>query len=679
MSQGTVWLLAFVAAYLAYCLYWGAASARLVATANDFFLADRGISPWIFVLAATATSFSGWVFLGHTGLVFADGFQFAQLSLCAVTIPLTGIVFLKRQWLLGRRYGYVTPGDMFADYFGGEAMRLLVMLVALVFSVPFVAMQLSASGRLIAILSDGTVDAVAATWVLAAALFLYVVVGGLRAVAYVGTLQGLLLAAGLTALGLVAYGKLGGFAAFNDALAALGATDIGPWGRTAQGYNGYLEIPGVIQFTRGLGLEAPVGGLWTASMILSYSLALMGIQAAPAFTIWAFACRSAKGFAPQQVWASAAAVGLILVFFGTLAAMGAHFLGASAAVTEDGLALARWLPEAAGQDPANLVAHFIRAIGAGDPWFNGLLAVCALAAIQAMVALNLSAAGTILSRDLCQRYLDPAAGDRELKLYGRISLGLVLLAALLVASFLPATEGELGALALSFGFQLWPALAAVCWLPWLTRQGVVMGLVAGLLAVVFTEPFGQSVAAFLGFHLPWGRWPWTIHSAAWGMFFNLLACLTVSVLTRGGSERARRGRFHAFLAAAAGPTAQQRLLRPAAWVIVLAWLFFAVGPGAVFGNDAFGAPNAGVKAWVLGVPSIWAWQILWWALGVLVLWFLAYRMGLSTAPSGSFETGAVHEPPPLKAGAPSADWRNWFWAAVVALALLSALHWMFGR
>ncbi len=32
------------------------------------------------------------------------------------------------------------------------------------------------------------------------------------------------------------------------------------------------------------------------------------------------------------------------------------------------------------------------------------------------------------------------------------------------------------------------------------------------------------------------------------------------------------------------------------------------------------------------MPSIWAWQILWWALGVFMMWFLAYKMEMSTVP-----------------------------------------------
>ena len=76
----------------------------------------------------------------------------------------------------------------------------------------------------------------------------------------------------------------------------------------------------------------------------------------------------------------------------------------------------------------------------------------------------------------------------------------------------------------------------------------------------------------------------------------------------------------------------QGLTRPAVWALILGWMFFAIGPGAVLGNDLFGAPGAGIDAWKLGIPSLWAWQIIWWALGVFVIWWLAYKMEFSTAP-----------------------------------------------
>ena len=36
-----------------------------------------------------------------------------------------------------------------------------------------------------------------------------------------------------------------------------------------------------------------------------------------------------------------------------------------------------------------------------------------------------------------------------------------------------------------------------------------------------------------------------------------------------------------------------------------------------------------------GIPSIWAWHILFWILGVGMMWFLAYKMEMSTLPRKS--------------------------------------------
>ena len=64
----------------------------------------------------------------------------------------------------------------------------------------------------------------------------------------------------------------------------------------------------------------------------------------------------------------------------------------------------------------------------------------------------------------------------------------------------------------------------------------------------------------------------------------------------------------------------------------MVWMFFAIGPGSIFGNFIFGKPNKGYDSWMLGMPSIWAWQIIWWALGVGVIWFLANKLKMSTEP-----------------------------------------------
>jgi len=644
LSAKVVWLLVFVALYWAYCIYWGIRGAMAAKTASDYFVAGRQLSLWVFVLAATATSFSGWTFMGHPGLIYRDGFQYAYASFYAITIPFTGVMFLKRQWMLGKRFGYVTPGEMLSDYFQGDAIRILTVIVALCFSVPYLGLQLRASGFLFNVLTDGLFEVNVGMWILSAVVFIYVASGGLRAVAYVDTLQCILLAFGIVAIGFIAYSHLGGWENFNQAMAKIGGTDVGKWGKTADGYNAYLAIPGVIQFTAGLGKETPVGGLWTGVMCLTYMFALMGIHSAPAFTMWAFGNQSPAPFAPQQVWASSAGIGFILFFFTAAQGMGAHFLGATPAFNEIA-GISQVLPDLTANKQGGIVPHYINLVGDGAPWFVGLLAVCALAAMQSTGAAYMSTAGGMLTRDLYKRYMNPTASHATQKLFGRIGVGIIVGLALIVATTAKDALVLLGGLAVAFGFQMWPSLASVTWFPWLTRQGVTLGLAAGLIAVFMTETVGVSIQKGLfcaegqkaAECILWGRWPWTMHSAFWGIFFNLGIAIPVSMMTQDAASTEHRMKYHNFLREHAGLSPEKKGLVPVAWGITLIWMFFGIGPGAVLGNTIFGAPDAGYAAWTFGIPSIWAWQILWWALGVFMMWFLAYKMEMSTLPNKEVE------------------------------------------
>jgi|TARA_B100000242_G_scaffold130232_1_gene92027 Na+/proline symporter len=598
-------------------------------TATDYFVAGRRLGLWVFVLAATATSFSGWTFMGHPGLIYRDGFQYAYASFYAITIPFTGVMFLKRQWILGKRFGYVTPGEMLADYFKGDGVRILTVVIALCFSIPYLGLQLAASGKLFNVLSDGLFTVTAGTWVLAAVVLIYVASGGLRAVAYVDTLQCILLAFGIVAVGFIAYDLVGGWTELNKGLANVAKVKGAKWGFTQDGYSSYLAIPGVIQFTAGLGKETPVGGLWTGVMVLTYMFALMGIHSAPAFTMWAFGNADPRPFAPQQVWASSFGIGLILFFFTAAQGMGAHLLGANPAVNAAGVNIANVLPESIGKGgQGNLVPFYINTIGDAAPWFVGLLAVCALAAMQSTGAAYMSTAGGMLTRDLYKKYLNPKASHATQKLFGRMGVAFIVFSALLVATYSKDALVLLGGLAVAFGFQMWVPLMSVCYFPFFTRQGVTLGMAAGIVAVMLTESIGVKL---FGDALPWGRWPWTMHSAFWGMFFNLGTAIIVSAMTQNASDRAHRQKYHDFLAQHAGLPASKQGLKPVAWAITLAWLFFGIGPGAVIGNDIFGSPND-YSTWTFGIPSIWAWQILFWALGVGMMWFLAYKMEMSTIP-----------------------------------------------
>jgi len=622
--------------YWAYCIFWGIKGAMSARTASDYFIAGRSISIWVFVLAATATSFSGWTFMGHPGLLYRDGFQYAYASFYAITIPFTGVLFLKRQWMLGKRFGFVTPGEMLSEYFKSDTIRILVVLVAMIFSVPYLGVQLRASGFLFNVLTDGMLGVETGMWLLSAVVLIYVASGGLRAVAYVDTVQAVLLASGIVAIGIIAINAVGGWDKLNEGIAALALFDPK---RTPDDFSHYIAIPGVIQFVSS-GPKA-VGGAWTGIMILTYMFALMGIQSAPAFSMWAFSNKSPKPFAPQQVWASSFGIGFILMVFTAMQGLGAHFLGADlkfmAAHPElvnnvMGASLGGIDLMASAGKQGMLVPQLIHLMGDTAPWLVGLLSVCALAAMQSTGAAYMSTAGGMLTRDLLKRFLMPNATHAQQKFFGRIGVAVIVGAALIVATTSKDALVLLGGLAVAYGFQMWPALIAVCWWPFLTRQGITLGLIAGLIAVTCTESVGMQ---WFGIEA-WGRWPWTIHSAGWGILFNLSIAIVVSAMTQNSAETEHRMTFHNFLREHASLPAAKKGLVPAAWIITLVWFFFGIGPGAVIGNTIFGNPND-ATTWVFGMPSIWAWQLIWWALGVFMMWFLAYKMQLSTVPETEIE------------------------------------------
>ncbi len=641
MAAHVIWLFVFVGLYWTYCIFWGVKGARTARTASDYFIAGRKIPLWVFVLAATATSFSGWTFVGHPGLIYRDGLQYAFASFYAITIPFTGVIFLKRQWMLGKRFGYVTPGEMFSHYYQSNIIRLLVVVVALIFSIPYLGLQFRASGFLFNVLTDGLLSVEAGMWLLSIVVVIYVMLGGLRAVAYVDTMQCIMLAVGIIIIGLITLNAVGGWHALQEGIFKMTQVDTK---LTPDGYSHYVAIPGVIQFVKA-GPKA-IGGAWTGVMILTYMFALMGIQSAPAFSMWAFSNKNPKPFAPQQVWASSAGIGFILIVFTAMQGLGGHLIGADHKLLELGIAkdvlhLHKDLMQMPGKQ-GMLVPALIRLMADSAPWLVGILAVCALAAMQSTGSAYMSTASGMITRDVYRFFINPDATHGQQKLIGRISVFLIAGAALLVATYSKDALVLLGGLAVAYGFQMWPALIGACYWPWLTRQGIVLGLIAGLIAVTCTETIGQK---WLGIKA-WGRWPLTIHSAGWGIIFNLGIAIIVSAFTQDRKALEHKLKFHQFLKEHAGLSPEKRKLIPVAWAITLIWFFFAIGPGAVLGNTIFGNPKD-MGTWVFGMPSIWAWQILWWALGVFMMWFLAYKMEMSTMPEKEIK-GLVEDIADLK-------------------------------
>ena len=609
MEPKFAWLIAFVSIYWAYCLFWGFKGARSAKTSTDYFLAGRSIGIWVFVLAATATSFSGWTFVGHPGKIFTDGLPYAFASFYALTIPFTGVLFLRRQWVLGKAYRYITPGEMYSDYYGGNSIRLLTVLVAFLFSVPYLGVQLRASGALFNVLTDGLVSVNFGMFTLSAIVMIYVASGGLRSVAFVDCAQAILLALGITILGGIAIYYAGGYGGFTTGLADIVMADVtSGQNLTADGYSMKVAIPGSIQMVSA-GSKA-IGGPWTGIMCMTYMFALMGIQSSPAFSMWAFANKTSKAFRWQQVVASSIVIGVLLFSFTIFQGLGGHILIANGVLDN--------------ANDNNLVPQLINLLSDAAPWLVGLLAVCALAAMQSTGAAYMSTFSAMVTRDIYAKFISPNASDKNQKLSGRIFVIIVTGAALIVAANSSQAIVMLGGLAVAYGFQMYPALIGICYYKGFTQKGVVAGLVVGLIAVTLTD----RTSAWFG--VPWGAYPLTIHSAGWGIFFNLIITFLVSHFSaETDAERNNKAKKHQLLQAVSGMNSARKKKIRLAWILTLIWFLVGFGPFATIGNTIFSDPNSPALWAPFALPSIWVWQIMFLGYGVFVMWFLAFHMGMS--------------------------------------------------
>lgn len=586
-----IWLPLYGLFYAVAILYWARLSARANGDYQTYFSAAHGLPPWISALVIAGASLSGWAVLGATQEIGHHGFGLAAVLQAGIALALPGVLFFKRLWLVGQRLRVSSLVELLRAYWGSEFLTWFAAIVAVLFAVAFSGLQLLALSGLVVRLSDGAVTKEIAAALLSLLLFAYVVIGGMRAAGYVGALQAVLAAAAILVLAGFALLDAGGFAALNAGLAKLSADPASA---------SRFLVSGVVQFTAGVGKQAASGQEGTAFASLSFAMALMGLQASPMIIKVVLSTASPRAFAAGQTWVMAGA-------FGALAAFGVGVIGARALL-----------------DPARDLSGLLANL---SPWFSAWLFLGLLAGVQLMAALALLSAGETLVRHLYKPFFHSSLSRRDTVTLTRVVIGILTLASVLMQVLTPVALTLLAALALPLAFQLWVPLLGMTWLRWMTRPAVATGVGFGIAGVLLTEPFGISLLSFFGLDLPWGRNPWTIHSAAWGMAANITVTLLISAFTqrRGFGEEAVEARN--FLFGQIGGNPRVRALRSTAWSVTLAWLFLALGPGLVFGNSAFVTADG---HWALAMPSLWAWSLMMWVAGVGLVWFLAYKMEMAS-------------------------------------------------
>jgi SSS family solute:Na+ symporter len=220
---------AVVLAYLAVVLYIGifAFPAKdRAASAEEYFLAGRSLGPTVFLLSLFGTNMTAFSILGASGHAFANGIVTYGLmaSSSALVIPVTLLVIGTRLWALGKRYGFMTPVQMFRDRWECGHIGTVIFAVQAVLLVPYIIIAVMGGGTTLQTVSNGLVPFWLGGAVVSLVVMTYVFVGGMRGTALVNAFQTVLfLVFGAIAVAVVGAG-MGGFRSAMESMLASPAT-----------------------------------------------------------------------------------------------------------------------------------------------------------------------------------------------------------------------------------------------------------------------------------------------------------------------------------------------------------------------------------------------------------------------------------------------------------------------
>jgi len=202
--------------YLATVLYIGIFAFRKAKgreKAEDYFLASRSLGPFVFLFSLFGTNMTAFAILGSSGHAFTNGIVTFGLmaSSSGLVIPLSIFLIGTRVWALGKKYGFMTPVQMFRDRWECGHIGTVIFIVQAVLLVPYIIIGIMGGGTTLNAISGGLVPYWFGGAIVAMVVMSYVFFGGMRGTAWVNTFQTILfLLFGAVALIVIGVG-MGGF------------------------------------------------------------------------------------------------------------------------------------------------------------------------------------------------------------------------------------------------------------------------------------------------------------------------------------------------------------------------------------------------------------------------------------------------------------------------------------
>lgn len=402
---------------------------------EDFFVQSRKMSTLTAFFTVYATWWSSFAFLGSSAYFYIRGPVYWTGMAWNILFGVLYYIVGKRIWYYGKINGYITPTDFFSDIYNSKILNGLITLLMMIFTLPYLQIQLSGGAYLIEIASNGLISWKVSGLIFYLIIIIYLWAGGLRAVAWADIFYGILIILGMLIGGIYLVEKVGGMTFLFESLQNTNAE--------------YLKLPG------------PTGDsdewLWISMFLVMPLGALMG----PQLWIRMYCVKKGQSFSIMP----------FLLSIATIAYLGSMLSGNVGVLLE---------PDINAPDaiyPILLLKH-------APTWLTAFLLCCGAAAAMSTSNSQIHAISAVYSIDIHKKYINPNVSDRRLVFIGRWAIVFFSAVAYIMLVNFPGLLVQIGMIALSGTAQVFvPTVGALIWKR-ANANSAIAGLISGITVLI---------------------------------------------------------------------------------------------------------------------------------------------------------------------------------------------------
>lgn len=433
---------------------------------RDFATADSSLGIFVLTLTFSATYHSSYAFLGASGFVYNHGIGWWANGIWTVFPGILFWIIGRRFWLLGKQHGYISIAQFMSDVYESDFVGLLVTIITLLFSLPYVAMQAIGSGYIFEAISNGALSYELGTLIFFAIMIILVWMGGMKGVAITDAAQGVFMWIGLV---------VGSFIILKGNFPSIaGAYEAA-----------FTQIP------EHFSLPGPKWLITSADWISRWTVITIGMMMFPHITLRFFSGKNLKVLKWSSVFSS---IYLTSIYVFTPAI---------------GLAGNILMPNLKTPDivfPEMLLKYTPVA-------FAALVIAGALAASMSTGDSQLHAVGTMLSTDVYKKYVDKTASEKKQYTVAKAVILVLGIVSVIIALIKPGLLGDILALSNGGVAALAPAVLGSIYYKKANKQAAIASILIGEAAMLLTTFVIKS---------PWGLMP-----GLWGMIIAFVVYMAI--------------------------------------------------------------------------------------------------------------------------------------------------------